>query len=254
MQQNKVSMTSFFLTLTYDADALHFTKNGFMDLCKADLQLFFKRLRKRHTGSEGGDIKYYAVGEYGGRFRRPHYHVILFNAGIKELIGSKYATAHALGHLKLDGKVPMKCLDWPKGHCTIGQVSEASVGYTMKYIAKTWQPMHRNDDRTPVFSLMSKGLGINYLTKAMVKWHMSDFENRQYCTLKDGKKISMPRYYREKLLNEDQKLELVTLRMFNVLYDIDQALPKENTARERSEAYLSGLERVKQNFLKGQKL
>ena len=35
--------SSAFITLTYDTDHIHITKNGFMGLCKRDLQLFFKR-------------------------------------------------------------------------------------------------------------------------------------------------------------------------------------------------------------------
>lgn len=33
----------------------------------------------------------------------------------------------------------------------------------------------------------------------MIKWHKADLNNRMYCTTSDGKKISMPRYYKNKL-------------------------------------------------------
>lgn len=152
MQEDKVSDSSLFLTLTYDSNSLPITKNGFMDLRKRDLQLFFKRLRKCHAiqcatnnhqrkanGKNGivvnKPIKYYAVGEYGGHTRRPHYHIILFNANV-ELIQKA----------------------WPQGQIHYGNVTGASVGYTMKYISKKWHPMHCNDDRTPQFALMSKDL------------------------------------------------------------------------------------------------
>jgi len=57
---------------------------------------------------------------------------------------------------------------WSAGHVHYGYVAGASVGYTMKYISKPWQPAHRNDDRLAPFSLMSKGLGECYLTKNMI--------------------------------------------------------------------------------------
>ena len=33
----------------------------------------------------------------------------------------------------------------------------------------------------------------------MVAWHKWDLEERMYCNLKDEKKISMPRYYKDKM-------------------------------------------------------
>lgn len=185
MQHSKVAKSSQFITLTYDTNHIPITQNGFMALRKRDLQLFFKRLRKAH-GAGHDRISYYAVGEYGGRTQRPHYHIILFNAKI-ELIQNA----------------------WQLGQVHYGQLTEASVGYTLKYICKPGKiPMHRNDDRQPEFPLMSKGIGLNYLTSQMRSWHLADLENRAYCNIEDGKKISMPRYYKKKLYDEDQQ-ELV---------------------------------------------
>jgi len=40
----------------------------------------------------------------------------------------------------------------------------------------------------------------------MVKWHKADIANRMHIPIEDGKKISMPRYYKEKLYDEHEKL------------------------------------------------
>ena len=66
-------------------------------------------------------------------------------------------------------------------------------------------PEHKNDDRKQEFALMSKGLGINYLTKQMQKWHHDDILNRMYLTIADGKKVSMPRYYKDKIYTREQR-------------------------------------------------
>lgn len=133
LQEDKVADSSIFLTLTYDVSNVPLTKNGFMVLCKRDVQLFFKRLRRAHPAGHR-PIRYYAVGEYGGRTNRPHYHVILFNAK-PELIQEA----------------------WNLGQIHYGTVGGASVGYTLKYMCKPSRiPMHRNDDRIKEFSLMSK--------------------------------------------------------------------------------------------------
>lgn len=140
MEEEKVSSSSLFLTLTYDTEHVPITKAGFMSLNKRDVQLFIKRLRKGHKDNDS-KIKYYAVGEYGGRSRRPHYHVIAFSADV-----SKVQPA------------------WQLGSVHYGTVSGASVGYTLKYMTKNRTvPCHQNDDRVPEFSLMSKNWGSHIL-------------------------------------------------------------------------------------------
>jgi hypothetical protein len=65
---------NYFITLTYDDKKLpHSDKYVGGSLCKEDLQKFFKRLRK-----QGHKFRYFAVGEYGEKTFRAHYHIMLF--------------------------------------------------------------------------------------------------------------------------------------------------------------------------------
>lgn len=180
-QQLKVSNEAHFLTITYDNKHIPISSGFLPTLCKSDLQLFFKRLRKAHPKEER--IKYYAVGEYGTKTARPHYHCVLFNAHLN----------------KIDPA-------WQLGNIHYGQVNGASIAYTLKYMQKSklqrlggWIYGDVDDDREAPRSLMSKGLGENYLSENMVKWHQQDVLNRSYLTLEGGKKISMPRYYKDKV-------------------------------------------------------
>lgn len=134
------SSSAYFITLTYDTYSVPITEKGFMQIDKKDLQKFFKRLRKLHNKKRYlRSLKYFAVGEYGGRTYRPHYHIILFNADIK-LIDQAWS---------LDGK--------PIGSLHYGDVSGASIGYCFKYLSKPSRiPLHVNDDRQKEFTLMSK--------------------------------------------------------------------------------------------------
>jgi len=181
MQQDKISTSSHFITLTYDTQKVPISPLGFMSLDKRDVQLFFKRLRFAHNGSERSAIKYYLAGEYGGKTHRPHYHAIIFNAEIQHIQPA-----------------------WDKGQIHYGTVGGASIGYTLKYMCKQQSTIWYGD-RTHEFSLMSKGLGANYLTPGMEKWHKADIENRMYVPLEDGRKIAMPRYYKDKLYDEDER-------------------------------------------------
>lgn len=91
--QSLTSKNTYYVTLTYDS-ALYGTKffsetdplvhafNEFhrkmpapLRLEKTHLQKFFKRLRK----NTGYKFQYFAVGEYGHKYARPHYHFILWS-------------------------------------------------------------------------------------------------------------------------------------------------------------------------------
>lgn len=134
-QEDKVSTSSAFITLTYDTKYVPITRNGYMCLNRRDVQLFIKRLRKNQAPDYSpNSIKYYAVGEYGGKSARPHYHLIMFNTDIE-------------------------CIDkaWGLGSVHYGTLTPQSVGYCLKYMSKPGRiPYHKNDDRIPEFSLMSK--------------------------------------------------------------------------------------------------
>lgn len=167
-----------FVTLTYANPHLTW-KHGNPQLNKADVQKYFKRLRKA-----GAHLRYYAVGEYGSNTFRPHYHIILFGDVADDLIRSA----------------------WPLGQVHIGQVTQASIMYCLGYIVngKSWK---MSKDRVKPFSLMSRkpGLGANYLSRSMIDWHRSDRKNY---VLLDGVKRHLPRYYKTKIFS---KIDLVRI-------------------------------------------
>ena len=178
--EGKLHLSKYFVTLTY-ADAHLRWKNNVSQLEKRDVQLYMKRLRK---SAPGVTIRYFAVGEYGSKTYRPHYHLLLFG----EVSESQIRDA------------------WSFGHVHIGQVTQASIMYCLGYIVngKGWQMRHK---RNPPFSLMSRrpGLGHNYLSPAMIEWHRSGRKN--YAIL-DGSKRHLPRYYKTKIFS---KIDLVRI-------------------------------------------
>lgn len=201
MKEGERSKSALFVTLTYNTENVPISENGYMTLRKSDLQKFFKRLRKLSDAR----LRYYAVGEYGTNRFRPHYHIILFNADIEQI-----ERAWALDNQKI-GDI----------HC--GEVCEASIGYTLKYVSKPKRiPLHQRDDRIPEFAIMSKKMGDNYITENMIKWHKNDLTNRMYVPIKDGKKIAMPRYYKEKIYTMAEK-KSIFLTMQNIAEQEEQA-------------------------------
>lgn len=189
-QHAKVQDIALFVTLTYNSDFVPISDRGFMTLRPNDLTLFMKRLRK-YLPVGSSKVSYFAVGEYGGKTMRPHYHYLLFNA------------PHSVVERA-----------WRVDNVSIGDIhygeglgiNAAEVGYCLKYMSKPGKvPLHCNDDRVPEFQRCSKGIGLNYLSDAVNKWHHDDLLNRFYLPYEDGKKLAIPRYYKDKLYTEVER-------------------------------------------------
>lgn len=180
-QEQKISTSSAFITLTYETVPL--TQNGLPTLIKKDFQNFMKRLRKKLPNRK---IKYYACGEYGTQTQRPHYHAIMFNLPM----------SYTKDFQKLESV-------WTHGHIHIDQANNQTIRYTAGYIMKgKWQANDCQetgliDDRTPEFALMSKKMGLNWLTPQMKKHYKETLKT--YVTLSGGIPTSLPRYFRDKL-------------------------------------------------------
>ena len=88
-----------FTTLTYNQEELpestHF-KGG--SLQKKDLQDFLKRFRKYYQETYGyRKLRYFAVGEYGDKSKRAHYHILMFNVDsvyAEQIINKAWTKGH----------------------------------------------------------------------------------------------------------------------------------------------------------------
>lgn len=235
MNEEKHSETAYFVTLTYATDKVEYTKNGFKTLHGPHLQGFFKSLRKVETKK----LKYFAVGEYGGKTKRPHYHAIIFNATIRNLVD--YATERAVktGLIELDGQTEMQCKHWKHGHITIGRVTEASVGYALKYmLKKKHEKKYDRDDRIKEFSRMSKGLGSKYVSEGTIRYHRASIVERFCMKLPDGKLSPMPRYYKKYFYTPEER-QIVGEHFENQAYEEYNKMSyeqKEKYDREKGES------------------
>lgn len=183
--ENRLCNNSFFVTFTYDDEHLTFADDE-PCLCKRDFQLFMKKLRKH---LEPKSLKYYCVGEYGEQYRvltpngRPHYHALLFYYGSMD----RFELHQLIKRL------------WFFGIAQVLPVTGAQ-GYVTKYVMK----FDKREHLVPPFSLISQGLGIGYLTPSMVKYHQRSLQS--FAVKPGGYKITLPRYYKDKIFNSYQKL------------------------------------------------
>jgi hypothetical protein len=159
-------------------------------------QNFLKRLRKANAkefAKEGRDkseipsIKYYLVGEYGNKFGRPHYHAIIFNIHPNIL----------RNRLRLSKDI------WTYGQTDVAKVSLASINYVVGYILQGKLPQEPLTElQIRPFARQSKGLGRTYLSDHQISYHQ---ERLEFTVRHNGYNIPMPRYYRDRIFDADDR-------------------------------------------------
>nr|DAH91916.1 MAG TPA: Replication associated protein [Microviridae sp.] len=185
--ESQLYQNSYFLTLTYNDEYL--PKTG--SLVPEDLQKFLKRLR-RYIEYHGFDkkIRFFACGEYGDHFSRPHYHAIIYNLDIPDLkrfstsfSGDTYYTSEIINQI------------WKKGYVIIGQVTFESCAYVARYVTKKITGSQADSyyqGRQPEFVRMSRRPGIG---SAWLDQYKSDVYPHDYIVIRDGIKVKPPKYF-----------------------------------------------------------
>lgn len=193
-----------FITLTYREDDV--PANG--NLKKSDFQKFIKRLRK-NTGKK---IRYFMCGEYGEKKNRPHYHAILFGFKFEDEIFVKMRRGNRVYVSKHLNET------WKLGNCETGSVTFQSAGYVARYILKKQQG--DPDELFERYVMIDRDTGEmtarhnEYISMSLKpgigeRWYdkyKSDCFPHDYCVMPDGRKTSVPNYYRRLLERQDPAL------------------------------------------------
>lgn len=207
---------SVFLTLTYSDEYLPSDHS----LHKEHLQKFFKRLRFYSDGP----LKYYACGEYGDNkanvdygtgLGRPHYHAIIFGVGADK-------------HSKALVKASWRFCDWSNfaEDKVFGQVTYDSCRYVSDYIFKKYSgeladEVYLSKGCEIPFKIQSQGLGLRYCLDNAEQLKENRFQMFR------GQKMSLPRYYLQKLGLSDDVFERVR-----------ESLVRAEEKNEKYESYL----------------
>jgi hypothetical protein len=212
-----------FITLTLDQ------QNYTPGLNYHDFKKFIRRLV-----AEKGPTRYFMCGEYGDKYKRPHYHAILF--------GQNFHDRKNYG--SVDTSQQLEKL-WGKGYTSVGDATHQSAGYVARYTVKkmfgpnTDNHYTRVDLRTgecvrvvPEFAQMSRRPGIGM--KFLEKYWPEIYEARDGVILTKGRKHKAPRQY-DKWLQEN-KTELKEWkdyeRYINAKQFIEDTTPKRLATRE----------------------
>lgn len=187
-----------FITLTYAPE--HLPKGG--TLRKEDVQQFMKNLRQLKE-FKNTKIRYFAAGEYGGKYNRPHYHVVLFGLDFPD---KKYWRKSKKGYRIYRSKLLERA--WSKGHSEIGTVTINSSKYTANYVTKKVNGQNKEqhyDGRIPEYSTMSRNPPIGYEYYKKHRDEIIKTGNVQYL----DKEIKAPRTYERTFakISDQEKLD-----------------------------------------------
>lgn len=232
-----------FLTLTVDDDHL---KDRYWtglrndqgakvyggNLDHREIQLFLKKLRdhisrgsnkiawQERSSKPGrpalnGNIKYYMCGEYGEKYRRPHYHVCLFGADFRD---KKYFTQTPAGSQSYVSQTLNEI--WGNGKAYIGELNWQSAAYAARYCLKkiTGDPAPNHYTVVcadtgeiirlqPEYAKMSRGNRLkkdNAIGKEWLDKYMPDVYPHGYVILRSGKKTTTPKYYDKQFKKENE--------------------------------------------------
>lgn len=186
---------SSFVTLTFDDERFAGPGGGPRDLSVRDVQLWLKRLRKAHSGDA---IRYFAVGEYGDRTGRPHYHAALFG----------YPSCAFGGFGIVSGECPCPACSgvrksWGFGHVLVGALEIRSAQYIAGYVVKRMNsagnPLLKG--RAPEFARMSlmPGIGANAMGAVSCALLKTDRGLPSVLRMGDGPLRPLGRYLRKKI-------------------------------------------------------
>lgn len=197
--ESKMHKRNSFITLTYDDD--HLPMYG--SLVPSHFQGFMKRLRERLRSHVS--IRFYACGEYGDSFDRPHYHALIFGYGFDDRVraNSIYAREDVYRSELLES-----C--WPYGFSSIGEVSFASAQYVAAYATKRFTGKGASDHYSrvdtatgeivsiePEFGRMSlrPGIGAKWLEQFWRETYVND------SVRVNGRDFRVPRYFDNQLMH-----------------------------------------------------
>lgn len=219
------SSSALFITLTYNDMSIPKTKPfEYVDketgeiknittttLYKKHVQDYIKRLRndhvkyiskslnipKKEVKNLSKPIRYYLVGEYGSKTRRPHYHILLFNYDINNL-------------KPIQNQWKCTKTGYPLGHVDIGTVTNASIQYVTKYMFKDFS---KNDKRVKPFALMSKKPIIgNYYLEQNKGWHL--YYEDLTCRDMQGNNRRLPKTFLRRIFEDKEKRLELSLNSF----------------------------------------
>lgn len=268
----------YFLTLTYDEDHVPRVRSKFKEIVEyytpatgdswsvkfgdepvltlvpEDLQDFMKRLRRQQEYHHGNTIRFYAVGEYGEKYHRPHYHLIIFGLILDDIKESHKNSSGRVVHtsdtiFKLwheKGMVEVEEMTW--------ELAAYAARYCVKKLGKKETGFYEEMNLQPEFTRMSlkPAIGFEYFDENKREIYKND--EIIIKTASGSRAVKPPRYFdekyddiypsemeeikgnRESVAKEHLKLKLANFSgsYLELLYNEELAFKKRNKSLRRN--------------------
>lgn len=215
---------NIFATLTYDeAHCPSELKPDHLAEFIRSLRQAVRRGDPAFISNPASSVRYFASGEYGDLYGRPHYHAILFNLGCVEQtkVGADLWINERLTAL------------WGRGEIKCGSVTGRSASYVAGYTSKKLGCDADGVVRQPPFIRCSRKPGIGL---PWVRTFAEDLRGGAVVTA-DGGTMPLPRYYRKLLAGSQVGDEAAVARI--------AATPSMDRSAER----LADAERIHQSLV-----
>lgn len=209
-----------FVTLTYDDK--HIPQDG--NLNYEDVTKFIKKLRSTIKYNEIAHqipqvkFKYYRVGEYGEKFSRPHYHIIIFGFDFStKLIYDGIENERRIWRTKDERRYYISSLLtklWGLGHAEIGEVDYRTCMYVAKYVTKKingglkQSHYQRITDTGEIISVVPEKASMSRRQAIGKQWlenYWTDVYPEDTC-IHEAKRLKVPKYYDKWLEKNNPKL------------------------------------------------
>lgn len=194
MEEIKYNKNGHFVTFTFSNEAIQFLyekyfKNSLIDsyeldnaLAKKAVRLFLERWRKENKVS----VKHWLITELGHNgTENIHLHGLIFTDKPAEYIRKKWKYGYIWDSTEHDG-----------------YVNEKTINYIIKYCLKI-DEKHKN--YKPVI-LSSAGIGKNYIDNN--NFIYEGRKTKMFYRMPNGSKVALPKYYKDKVLNDQQRNKL----------------------------------------------
>lgn len=212
MLESGLQSDNTFVTLTYSDETLPIGSSEVYGpvldplptLLKEDVQKWLKRLRKAIAPLK---VRYFAVGEYGEKTQRPHYHLALF--GYPNCVRGKTRMLSTMDQSQKPccAHCDLIMRTWGRGHVMLGSLTAESSQYIAGYVTKkmTLRGDSRLFGRAPEFSEMSRspGIGVNAMhdvASTLLEFNLDKTETDVPVSLRHGsRQMPLGTHLRRKL-------------------------------------------------------
>ena len=188
IEEMKVQKYYYFITLTFDEESLKIVQSKGKtenEQTKYAIRHFLERYRKKFSKS----LRHWLINELGHEnTERLHIHGIIFR----------------------DEPMTKEMLQewWKYGRVDIGKFCNLqTINYIVKYVTKI--DKDHKDFNSKVFC--SPGIGKNWLQTPTAKtYKYRPTESKEYYTLPNGRKVTLPLYYKNHLYSETERIKIWT--------------------------------------------